>query len=68
MIIVDSNLCKGCDICIVTCSKDVFAKSEKVNKKNVYVPYAANEDACTKCRLCEISCPDQAIYVSKEDK
>lgn len=68
MIIVDSNLCKGCDICIVTCSKDIFAKSEKVNKKNVYVPYAANEDACTKCGLCEISCPDQAIYVSKEDK
>ena len=63
MILVDSNLCKGCDICIITCPKNVFAKSEKVNKKNVYVPYAADEEACTKCGLCELSCPDQAIYV-----
>ncbi|MCQ2977801.1 MAG: ferredoxin family protein [archaeon] len=68
MIIVDSNLCKGCDICIITCPKDVYAKSEKVNKKNVYVPYASNEDNCTYCGLCELSCPDQAIYVEKEVK
>lgn len=68
MIIVDSNLCKGCDICIITCPKDVYAKSEKVNTKNVYVPYASNEDNCTYCGLCELSCPDQAIYVEKEVK
>jgi len=66
MIIIDSKLCKGCDICIATCPKQVYSKSTEVNAKNVYLPYAENEEACTKCGLCELSCPDQAIYVERE--
>lgn len=66
MIIIDSKLCKGCDICIATCPKHVFAKSKEVNTKNVYLPFAENEQECTDCGLCELSCPDQAIYVDKE--
>ena len=66
MIIIDSKLCKGCDICIATCPKKVYSKSDKVNTKNVYLPFPENEEACTKCGLCELSCPDQAIYVEKE--
>ena len=66
MIIIDSKLCKGCDICIATCPKKVYSKSDKVNTKNVYLPFPENEEACTKCGLCEVSCPDQAIYVEKE--
>ena len=54
MNIIDSMLCKGCDICISVCPKDV------------YVPYPANQEACVKCGLCEISCPDQALYVDRE--
>ena len=54
MIIIDSKLCKGCDICIATCPK------------NVYLPFPEHEEGCTKCGLCELSCPDQAIYVEKE--
>ncbi len=66
MNIIDSKLCKGCDICIETCPKDVYAKSEEVNAKNVYLPYPKNQEACVACGLCEISCPDQAIYVDRE--
>ena len=66
MNIIDSMLCKGCDICISVCPKDVYAKSEEVNSKDVYVPYPANQEACVRCGLCEISCPDQALYVERE--
>ena len=32
----------------------------------MYLPFPENEEGCTKCGLCELSCPDQAIYVKKE--
>ena len=63
MIIVDPILCKGCDICIESCPKQIYAKSKDVNKKGVYLPYAENEEECNKCHLCELLCPDQAITV-----
>lgn len=66
MIFIDSKLCKGCDICINVCPKKVYSKSDEVNSKNVYLPFPENEEGCTKCGLCELSCPDQAICVEKE--
>ena len=30
MNIIDSMLCKGCDICISVCPKDVYAKSKDI--------------------------------------
>ncbi|MBZ9571176.1 ferredoxin family protein [Methanobrevibacter sp. TMH8] len=63
MIKIDSELCKGCDICIASCPKHVYVKSSKENKKGVYLPCPENEEECTKCHLCELLCPDQAITV-----
>ena len=67
MIFVNSNLCKGCDICIITCPKDVFEKSKDKNSKEVFLPYPKNIESCTMCGLCELSCPDQAITLEKGD-
>ncbi|MCL2687222.1 MAG: ferredoxin family protein [Methanobrevibacter sp.] len=67
MIKIDSELCKGCDICIEFCPKDVFIRSSKANKKGVYLPIFENEEKCNKCHLCELSCPDQAVTVYGED-
>ncbi|MCL2115922.1 MAG: ferredoxin family protein [Methanobrevibacter sp.] len=67
MIIVNPDLCKGCDICIESCPRQVYAKSEELNKKGVCLPYLDNEEKCRKCHLCELLCPDQAIIVEEED-
>ncbi len=67
MIFVNSNLCKGCDICIATCPKNVFEKSKDKNDKEVFLPFPKNIEACTECGLCELSCPDQAITLEKGD-
>lgn len=64
MIKIDSNLCKGCDLCIISCPKDVYGKSNVSNTKNIYLPNVENEKNCTQCQVCEIICPDQAIVVS----
>ena len=60
---IDSELCKGCDICIEFCPKHVYVKSSKENKKGVHLPFPENEKECNNCHLCELMCPDQAITV-----
>lgn len=67
MIKIDSELCKGCDLCIESCPRHVYQKSSKENKKGVYLPFPENEEKCNKCHLCELMCPDQAITVEDED-
>ncbi|RBQ23881.1 hypothetical protein ALNOE001_06390 [Candidatus Methanobinarius endosymbioticus] len=67
MIKIKSDLCKGCDICIESCSKNVYTKSSKENKKGVYLPCPDNQENCNNCHLCELMCPDQAITVEKDE-
>lgn len=53
---IDEKLCKGCNICVAFCPKDVLElKNEKVAIKNL--------DACIQCGQCESRCPDYAIYL-----
>jgi 2-oxoglutarate ferredoxin oxidoreductase subunit delta len=66
MIKVDKELCKGCNICTEFCPFKVYEQSKKPNKKGVRLPTPEHEDRCTKCGLCALMCPDQAIRV--EDK
>jgi len=49
--------CKACGICIEFCHKDVLAPD------NQEKPIPENIDACIKCGLCELRCPDFAITV-----
>jgi NAD-dependent dihydropyrimidine dehydrogenase PreA subunit len=56
---IDAGLCNGCGICINSCSTDVISMDEKEKKAKItYV-----ED-CTMCNMCEMDCPQYAIYIS----
>lgn len=58
-LVIEPKWCKGCGICVNFCPKDVLeVVHEKVSVKNA--------DACIKCGLCELRCPDYAIYIEKE--
>ena len=60
---IDGNLCNGCGICVDSCCTDVIRMDEKNEKAIIKYP----ED-CMLCLICEIDCPQNAIYVSPEKK
>ena len=49
--------CISCGICVEFCPKDVLAPDDQGK------PIPENIDACIKCSLCELRCPDFAITV-----
>lgn len=65
MIKVDEDLCKGCTVCILFCSQNVYKLSKKLDKKGVHLPEPVNQDKCIECNLCVMICPDQAITVGE---
>lgn len=63
---ISENLCKGCEICIEFCPLEIFAKSDKLNRKGYYLPIVVKEGKCSGCRLCELLCPELAIILTGE--
>ncbi len=62
--------CKGCKFCVEYCPRDVLDMSEDFNAKGYHYPVAENDPACVNCRLCEMLCPEFAIFcleVEEED-
>ena len=60
MIIADR--CKGCAFCVEYCPKDVLVMSEDFNVKGYHPPEIVVEGECVNCNLCEMICPDFAIF------
>jgi 2-oxoglutarate ferredoxin oxidoreductase subunit delta len=54
--------CKGCAFCVEYCPKDVLEMSEEFNSKGYHPPKVIKEGECVNCNLCEMICPDFAIY------
>ena len=61
-----SERCKGCGFCVEFCPQGVLVTSNHTNEKGYHLPEITNDSLCLDCGLCELLCPDFAIYV--EDK
>jgi 2-oxoglutarate ferredoxin oxidoreductase subunit delta len=61
--------CKGCGFCVEYCPKDVLELSPEFNSKGYHPPIVINGAICVHCQLCEMLCPEFAIFcVLKNEK
>lgn len=65
-IIVDANLCKACELCIVNCPVGVIGLDmERITPRGFH-PAKLIKDGCTGCGICALVCPEAAITVYRE--
>lgn len=63
-IIVNEDICKGCEMCVNACPRQLIAlDNTKVNSKGYHPAKLIKPDECTGCKSCAIMCPDVAIIV-----
>jgi 2-oxoglutarate ferredoxin oxidoreductase subunit delta len=80
-IIIDTEGCKGCGLCVVVCPKEGIVISNQSNTHGYfpaqannqsnthgYFPAQANNIDCTGCAMCAIICPDAVIEVRRDSK
>lgn len=56
---INSELCKGCKLCLAVCPKSVIDISDKLNSSSYHPAFYTGEN-CTGCALCFYACPEPA--------
>jgi 2-oxoglutarate ferredoxin oxidoreductase subunit delta len=64
-IIVNEELCKGCELCTTVCPKHLIEMAMDRFTPAGYHPATLvdPESECTGCAICAVICPDAAITV-----
>ncbi|MGD0857510.1 MAG: 4Fe-4S binding protein [Dehalococcoidia bacterium] len=62
-IVIASELCKGCELCINFCPKNVISQSDKLNSSGYLCAVFNDNGECTGCAICALVCPEVAIEV-----
>jgi NAD-dependent dihydropyrimidine dehydrogenase PreA subunit len=58
--LVSTERCTECNICVQVCPMNVF------DRVTGAVPVVARQDDCQTCFMCELYCPEDALYVSPD--
>ena len=64
-ITIDTETCKGCELCITACPPEVLSMSTEINHLGYHYPQL--HPGCTGCSACLFICPDFVFEVFKFD-
>ena len=56
--VISEDRCTGCNICVNVCPTNVF------DPVPGGIPAIARQDDCQTCFMCEVYCPEDALYVA----
>lgn len=66
-VVVDTERCKGCSLCIVACPLNLLRLVErKVNHKGYPYVEQTEWERCTGCTACAMVCPDGCLSVYRK--
>lgn len=65
-IVIDTVMCKGCELCITFCPKNCIKLSEKLNAAGYPHAIFTGEGQCTGCATCALVCPEVVIEVYRD--
>jgi 2-oxoglutarate ferredoxin oxidoreductase subunit delta len=60
-ILIEPDLCKGCELCVHACPQQILGMTTEINAKGYFYAQVVEPQRCIGCRLCCITCPDVAI-------
>jgi NAD-dependent dihydropyrimidine dehydrogenase PreA subunit len=68
-VVIKSEECKGCRLCVVSCSKKSIAIGSTINKIGyLYAEFKKGTTDCTACGICYLVCPEPGAITVIEEK
>ena len=67
-VVIIAERCKGCAFCVEYCPRDVLVMSTAFNRKGYHPPEVVKSGECVNCNLCEMICPEFAIFSFAADE
>ena len=66
-VVVNTERCKGCSLCVVSCPSSVLSlQPREVNIRGYHYVYMKNPDDCIGCANCGFVCPEGVITVYRK--
>ena len=63
---INENLCKGCEMCVISCPKKIIALNRtKINGKGYHPAHITDPENCIGCGSCAVMCPDVVITMEE---
>ncbi len=63
---INTEMCKGCGLCVAFCTKKMLRESEHLNKAGYHYAEPGDMDLCSGCMICTLVCPEVVIEVYDE--